>query len=310
MVSGAPGTGKTTLAVQLARRLGWGILSLDTIKEALTDALGFEGENDSNRLGDAAADVVFRLAETFPTVIVESWWCRERRERAVIDFRGWDEIFCTCAPDLAALRVGDRVGSGRHPVHRDVMNPAVLSAAADVAAEAAPLGCCSNLQTVDTGVAVDIDALVSALDCGVEVGTRRPAIFVAVSGALGSCKTTLAGALAKGLALPLLSKDDIKESLMDSLMAPEIESSRALGRAAMGVPYALARQQPCGAVLESNFHRSLAVEALRQLPARMLEVHCRCDRDVALSRFRSRASNGISGTSTRRGRTTNSGTLR
>ena len=62
MVSGAPGTGKSTIARELGAALRLPVLSLDPIKEALADVLGLGDEDWSNRVGDAAAEVVFRLA--------------------------------------------------------------------------------------------------------------------------------------------------------------------------------------------------------------------------------------------------------
>ena len=40
VVTGLPGSGKTTIAGPLAAELGWPLLGKDTIKEALFDALG------------------------------------------------------------------------------------------------------------------------------------------------------------------------------------------------------------------------------------------------------------------------------
>ena len=62
VVSGAPGTGKSTIAAALGAALRFPVLSLDPIKEALADVLGLGGEDWSNQVGDAAAEVVFRLA--------------------------------------------------------------------------------------------------------------------------------------------------------------------------------------------------------------------------------------------------------
>src|SRR5206468_5919376 len=104
VVSGAPGTGKSTVAELLADRLGLPLLSLDVIKEALGDALGAGDEAWSNRVGDAAAEVVFRLARLYPSAVVEGWWRRERRDRAIREFAGWTEVFCRCRPDLAEQR--------------------------------------------------------------------------------------------------------------------------------------------------------------------------------------------------------------
>jgi hypothetical protein len=100
------------------------VLSLDPVKEALADVLGLGDEDWSNRAGDAAAEVAFRLASDFPDAIAEGWWRGTRRDRAVAEFAGALEVFCRCDPALAASRVAERRGAGRHPIHRDVINPA------------------------------------------------------------------------------------------------------------------------------------------------------------------------------------------
>src|SRR2546426_2876822 len=76
VVSGAPGTGKSTVAAALAAQLHWPALELDTIKEALADVLGLGGHDWPDRLGDAAAEVLFRLCARFPDVVAAArrWW--------------------------------------------------------------------------------------------------------------------------------------------------------------------------------------------------------------------------------------------
>jgi len=81
VVSGAPGTGKSTIAAALGAALRFPVLSLDPVKEALADILGLGGEDWSNRVGDAAAEVVFRLAAAFPDAVAEGWWRGARRAR-------------------------------------------------------------------------------------------------------------------------------------------------------------------------------------------------------------------------------------
>jgi predicted kinase len=66
VVSGAPGTGKSTIAAALAADLRWPLLALDAIKEALADVLGLGDEDWSDRVGSAAAEVIFRLCAQFP----------------------------------------------------------------------------------------------------------------------------------------------------------------------------------------------------------------------------------------------------
>jgi hypothetical protein len=151
VVSGAPGTGKTTVAAALAAGLGWPLLALDAIKEALADVLGLGDHDWSNRLGDAAAEIIFRLSGRFPELVTEGWWRGARRERALAEFAGAVEVFCCCEPQLAADRMRGRIGRGRHPIHRDVISPSVLDLAADLAATVTPLELGAALVRVDTG---------------------------------------------------------------------------------------------------------------------------------------------------------------
>ena len=154
VVSGAPGTGKSTIARELGADLRFCVLSLDPIKEALADVLGLGDEDWSNRVGDAAAEVVFRLASGFPDAIAEGWWRGARRDRAVAEFAGAVEVFCHCDPELAGSRAAARHGAGRHPIHRDVIDPAGVGAPAHIASVAAtvtPLSLGGPLVDVDTG---------------------------------------------------------------------------------------------------------------------------------------------------------------
>jgi hypothetical protein len=151
VVSGAPGTGKSAIAAALAAALRWPLLSLDSIKEALADVLGLGGEDWSDRLGDGAAEVLFRLCAQFPDAVAEGWWRGPRRERALSEFAGAVEVFCHCDPQLALSRMRSRHGAGRHPIHRDVINPAMLDRGLDLAATVVPLGLGAALVTADTG---------------------------------------------------------------------------------------------------------------------------------------------------------------
>lgn len=170
VVSGAPGTGKSTLASVLAERLTLPLLSLDHIKEALADVLGLGDEVWSDRVGDAAAEVVFRLASSFPGGVAEGWWRRERRVRAVREFQGCTEVFCSCDPALAEQRARTR-REARHPIHRDVINPAQVDGLAAVARDVQPLGLGGALIEVDTTYAYDLDDLVARVSMAVGTST-------------------------------------------------------------------------------------------------------------------------------------------
>jgi predicted kinase len=153
VVSGAPGTGKSTIAAALGAALRFPVLSLDPIKEALADVLGLGGEDWSNQVGDAAAEVVFRLAAAFPDAVAEGWWRGTRRDRALGEFAGATEVFCHCDPKLAAERVIARIGHGRHAIHRDVINPVMAERVGFLAATVIPLRLGAALVEVDTGTA-------------------------------------------------------------------------------------------------------------------------------------------------------------
>jgi hypothetical protein len=111
-----------------------------------------------------------------------------------------------------------------------------------------------------------------------------PFSFVIVSGPPGSGKSTLAVRLAERLALPLFSKDTIKEALMDSLGVPDVDASQRLGAAAIRTIFALAYENGCG-VLESNWRASIALDDLRALPGSVVEVFCDCDREISRARY-------------------------
>ena len=114
-------------------------------------------------------------------------------------------------------------------------------------------------------------------------------LYIVVSGPPGSGKSTLAPPIAERFGLPLLAKDTIKEALMSVTPPEDVEMSARLGRLAVAAMYAVAAEQPRGAVLESVFYRSRALADLRCLSGRLVEVFCRCDPAVALARYEARA---------------------
>ena len=123
----------------------------------------------------------------------------------------------------------------------------------------------------------------------------RVPVFVVVSGPPGSGKTTTATVLARRLELPLVAKDTIKDALMSAVPVADVDESRLLGRAAVTAMLAVAADSPIGAVLDCNFHRSAALNDLRRLPGRVVEVFCRCEQDRAWERFQARAADRHAG---------------
>ena len=172
-VSGAPGSGKTSLAVPLAAELGYPLLAKDRIKETLHDALGAP-EPDlawSRRLGGAAMELLWALAADAPAVVIEAnFRPRSDYERAKLSALAAQpvEVHCACPPEVAVQRYNARA---THPVH------VVTTLQPEQMAEYdRPVGI-GALVTVDTTVPVDPGAVAVAV---------RKWLAVAEVGALGS----------------------------------------------------------------------------------------------------------------------------
>src|SRR5262245_20539994 len=184
-VSGAPGSGKTSLAVPLAAELDYPLLTKDRIKETLYDALGVL-EPDlawSGRLAGAAMELLWALAADAPAVVIEANF-RPYSEYERAKLRGLAaqpvEVHCACPPGIALRRYNTRA---THPVH--VLTTLQMEAMAEYDR---PVGI-GALVTVDTAVTVDVNAVATAVrNC------FDPAIRVAPCGRqLGLVRRRLAG---------------------------------------------------------------------------------------------------------------------
>ncbi len=123
-----------------------------------------------------------------------------------------------------------------------------------------------------------------------EGGPRRAIehLFVLVGGWPSSGKTTLAGALAREMGLPLLAKDDIEEAMADALGRPtDVAASQRLGRAAVRVMLRVAHGCP-GAVMDSTWSPDVRPLVTR-LSGELVEVRCVVAKEVARTRSYRRA---------------------
>jgi predicted kinase len=132
IVSGAPGTGKTTLAQIIAPRLGLPLFARDKIKERLDDTFRLAPETagliiDSSALGRASYAMLFDVVDALATVgmgaVIESNFRRGSSEpdlRPLVAATSAVLVHCNLTNDAVFARFVGRAGSpDRHPVHPD-----------------------------------------------------------------------------------------------------------------------------------------------------------------------------------------------
>lgn len=132
LVTGAPATGKTTIAQELTSLFKLPLISKDVIKETIFDTLGWSDREWSRKAGVATYQIMYYILESHlaaqKSLIMES------------DFRPeWDEpkllalkekfpftslvIHCQADADVILERFKARVTAGtRHPGHVDTEN--------------------------------------------------------------------------------------------------------------------------------------------------------------------------------------------
>jgi predicted kinase len=136
IVSGAPGSGKTTLAHRLALDLRLPLLSKDELKEALADAMGVPPDVPASmRLGAGAYAMLYLVAQQLLQarigLIIESNFRRGVSEKELRPLLAWSDpglIHCAAAPEVVLRRYAERPASeDRHPAHLDAQRAAALA---------------------------------------------------------------------------------------------------------------------------------------------------------------------------------------
>jgi len=112
--------------------------------------------------------------------------------------------------------------------------------------------------------------------------------IIVVSGIPGSGKTTLATSLSAAMNLSVISKDMIKESLMETLGTGDNDWASTLSSAAHGVMYRLVGSVAGDVILEAHFHGGVAEAELQSLGEELIQLYCRCPIDLAWERYKIR----------------------
>lgn len=124
-------------------------------------------------------------------------------------------------------------------------------------------------------------------------------LLIIVSGPPSTGKTTLAKAISKKFNLPLITKDNLKEILFDTVGWHNREWSKKLGFASFSLlHYFLDSLMPTGQsiIIEGNFKTEF--ESQHLLPRldkynyQALQIMCQCDGQILFERFKQRSESG------------------
>jgi hypothetical protein len=164
VVSGLPGSGKTTLGRQLAPSLHIPLIDKDDILDHLFDTRGIGNEEWRRTLSRESDAILRRDATASHGAILASFW----HVSGMPDGSGTPcdwltalsdpivHLHCVCDPDVAAQRFSSRT---RHPGHLDASRSAVDIAASIRALAALPPPVFEPRIDVDTSAVWDIPEL-------------------------------------------------------------------------------------------------------------------------------------------------------
>jgi len=167
VVSGLPGSGKSSLGRELAPRLGVSLIDKDDFLEELFDRYATVDAELRYRLSRQADDDMQRVAEASTGAVVVSFWRREELSTSAGSPTGWlrsmpnvIEVYCACSPSIAAGRV---LARRRHQGHGDAYrSPDEIASQFAALAALGPLAIGEPVR-VDTEIRVDVDAVIAEL---------------------------------------------------------------------------------------------------------------------------------------------------
>lgn len=161
LVTGLPGSGKTTIARQLSGRLALPLIGKDHYKALLFDALGIGDLDWSRRIGRAAISLQYDAIRSIRAAVVDStlWTGLAEPEVEALDLP-LVQLFCQCPFEVARARFFNRIGD-RHPGHREEdMTPDDFERFHPLVA---PLALSMPLVAIDTSKPTDLEVTVAQL---------------------------------------------------------------------------------------------------------------------------------------------------
>jgi predicted kinase len=158
IISGFPGTGKTTLGRAVSDHFGWPFMSKDVFKEIMFDTIGWSDKQWSLKLSAATHrimdHVIAEILKAGHSMVVESNFKADldapRFERFRTNYGvALVQILCWAEGDVLFERYKARLESGRHPGHAE-MDSLDLARAGLAPGRADPLPIHSATIEVDT----------------------------------------------------------------------------------------------------------------------------------------------------------------
>ena len=160
VITGLPGSGKSSVADALGPALGLPVYGKDLFKEILFDALGTGDLEWSQRLGRAAVALQYAAMRLTPNAVVDSALVPgiSEAELVALDLP-MVQVFCACPFDIARRRflTRARASGARHAGHLD--DQATDDTYERFRDRNRPLDLAAPLIEVDTAQPVDIAAL-------------------------------------------------------------------------------------------------------------------------------------------------------